>query len=87
MTLHIRAEPLIYSLGYSEGSEDVTWLKQFSARAMANAQGYPGFEGAMFALHASGLGEPWPFDAPDVGFSRVEEVFYEENLPDYDDWN
>lgn len=41
----------------------------------------------MFALFASGNGEPWPYDAPDVGFSSVEEVYYEENLPDYDEWN
>ncbi|KAM0325704.1 hypothetical protein ACHAQA_007004 [Verticillium albo-atrum] len=87
LTLHIQAGPLTYSLGYSRGGGQVNWLKQFEARQMANGQGYSAFEGAMFALFASGLGEPWPFDAPDVGFRSVREVFYEENIPDYDDWS
>lgn len=54
---------------------------------MANGQGYSVFEGAMFALFASGAGEPWPFDAPDVGFGSVGEVFRQENIPDFDDWS
>lgn len=44
------------------------------------------FSGASFALFASGGGEPWPYDGAEVGFTRVEEEFYEENIPDYDDW-
>lgn len=40
----------------------------------------------MFALFASGNGEPWPHDAPEVGFNRVEEVYFDEGLPDYDNW-
>ncbi|KAK2731507.1 beta-xylosidase [Colletotrichum kahawae] len=90
LTLHIRAAPLTYSLGYSRGSGNSTsptWVREFSPRQMSANPGYPNFEGAMFAVFASGNGEPWPYDAPDVGFSSVEEVYYEENLPDYDDWN
>ncbi|EEY15320.1 beta-xylosidase [Verticillium alfalfae VaMs.102] len=61
--------------------------QQFETRQMANGQGYSVFEGAMFALFASGAGEPWPFDAPDVGFGSVGEVFRQENIPDFDDWS
>ncbi|KAG7138046.1 hypothetical protein HYQ46_008387 [Verticillium longisporum] len=75
LVLHIDASPLAYSLGYARGSSETTWLKQFETRQMANGQGYSVFEGAMFALFASGAGEPWPFDAPDVGFGSVREVF------------
>lgn len=43
----------------------------------------------MFALFASGNGEPWPYDAPqDVGFAEVVEEYFEEEIPDYDfGWN
>jgi hypothetical protein len=44
------------------------------------------FDGAMFGLFASGNGEPWPVDGPQVGFGRVEEVYYQEDIPDYDVW-
>ncbi|OLN88035.1 Non-reducing end alpha-L-arabinofuranosidase BoGH43A 1 [Colletotrichum chlorophyti] len=87
LTLHIRATPLKYSLGYSEGNAtSPTWLKEFKSKQMGSNPGYPNFEGSMFALFASGNGEPWPYDAPKVGFIRVEEVYYEENIPDYDIW-
>ncbi|KAM9875060.1 hypothetical protein VD0002_g1193 [Verticillium dahliae] len=87
LVLHIDASPLVYYLGYARGSSETTWLKQFETRQMANGQGYSVFEGAMFALFASGAGEPWPFDAPDVGFGSVGEVFRQENIPDFDDWS
>ncbi|WQF77221.1 Putative glycoside hydrolase, family 43, concanavalin A-like lectin/glucanase domain superfamily [Colletotrichum destructivum] len=88
LTLHIRATPLKYSLGYSHGNAtSTTWLKEFNSKQMGSNPGYPNFEGSMFALFASGNGEPWPYDAPEVGFQRVEEVYYEENLPDYDNWS
>lgn len=87
LTLHIRAEPLTYKLGYSlrEGDdENPTWMTEFSSQWLTEApSGFSVFEGAMFVLFASGNGEPWPFDAPEVGFSRVREVYYEENIPDY----
>ncbi|KAK1625323.1 beta-xylosidase [Colletotrichum phormii] len=87
LTLHIRASPLEYSLGYSRSNAtSPTWLKSFSSKQMGSNPGYPNFEGSMFALFASGNGEPWPYDAPEVGFDRVEEVYFEEGLPDYDDW-
>jgi hypothetical protein len=44
------------------------------------------FEGASFALFASGNGNPWPFDAPVVGFKEVNEVYFDENIPDHDVW-
>ncbi|TDZ39245.1 Non-reducing end alpha-L-arabinofuranosidase BoGH43A [Colletotrichum spinosum] len=88
MTLYVRAEPLKYSLGYSRGNAtSPTWVKEFSSKQMGSNPGYPNFEGSMFALFASGNGEPWPYDAPEVGFKSVEEVYYEERLPDYDVWN
>ncbi|KXH68037.1 beta-xylosidase [Colletotrichum salicis] len=87
LTLHIRASPLEYSLGYSRSNAtSPTWLKSFSSKQMGSNPGYPNFEGSMFALFASGNGEPWPYDAPEVGFNRVEEVYFEEALPDYDNW-
>lgn len=86
LTLHIRVEPLTYFLGYSIGEEPPIWLQHFSSDVMSRSPGYPTFEGAMFALYASGNGEPWPFDAPDVGFKSVAEEYYPENIPDYDDW-
>lgn len=44
------------------------------------------FTGMSFALFATGEGEPWPFDGPEVGFARVEERYFEEDVPDYDFW-
>ncbi|KAK1502067.1 beta-xylosidase [Colletotrichum tamarilloi] len=87
LTLHIRASPLEYSLGYSRSNaSSPTWLKTFNSKQMSSNPGYPNFEGSMFALFASGNGEPWPYDAPEVGFNRVEEVYFDEGLPDYDNW-
>ena len=41
----------------------------------------------MFGLFASGNGEPWPYDAQSpVGFAEVNEEYYVENIPDYDNW-
>jgi hypothetical protein len=45
------------------------------------------FSGASFALFASGNGNPWPYNAPKVGFKEVNEVYYNENIPDHDVWN
>lgn len=45
------------------------------------------FSGATFALFASGNGEPWPFDAPEVGFTKVVETYFDEGNKDYDAWN
>jgi hypothetical protein len=42
------------------------------------------FEGASFALFASGNGNPWPFNAPAVGFKEVSEVYFDEGIPDHD---
>ena len=42
-----------------------------------------GFDGVMLGLFASGNGNPWPFDAPDVGFSKVKEVYFDEGWGDY----
>jgi hypothetical protein len=42
------------------------------------------FEGASFALFASGNGNPWPFNAPADGFKEVSEVYFDEGIPDHD---
>ena len=87
LTLQIRAQPLKYSLGYKIGSSPVVWLQELASSWQAFAPtGYFVFEGANFALFASGNGNPWPFNAPTVGFKEVNEVYYEENIPDYDIW-
>ena len=83
LTLHIRAQPLTYTLGYSLGVGHPIWLQNISASIMTRSPGYPNFEGVMFALFASGNGEPWPYDAPEVGFSSVREEYFEERIPDY----
>lgn len=44
------------------------------------------FEGASFAIFASGNGNPWPPSAPEVGFEKIREDYYDENIPDYDIW-
>jgi hypothetical protein len=44
------------------------------------------FEGASFALFASGNGNPWPVTAPKVGFQQVVEEYFDENIPDYNRW-
>lgn len=72
--MHVRANFATYSLGYSltDGGE-LTWFKQVASNSFSTA-----FDGMMFALYASGNSFPWPFDAPEVGFTRVNEVYYEE---------
>ncbi|GFF50751.1 non-reducing end alpha-L-arabinofuranosidase BoGH43B [Aspergillus lentulus] len=89
LTLHIRAEPLSYTLGYSFGSEETTtWLVSLSSSWLAFAPpGWFVFEGASFALFATGTGQPWPPQAPEVGFSQVTETYYNEDIPDYDRWS
>jgi hypothetical protein len=41
------------------------------------------FGGASFALFASGNGEPWPFDGPEVSFLRVQETYGQDYRQDY----
>lgn len=92
ITLHIRAEPLSYYLGYSiteasSGQSAITWLDEIDSSWLAFAPpGWFVFEGAAFALFASGNGNPWPYDAPEVGFTDYLEEYYEEDIPDYDRW-
>ncbi|KAL3484216.1 glycosyl hydrolase [Aspergillus germanicus] len=87
LTFDIRAEPLEYRLGYSLGKTGTRWLASFPSSWMATAPpNWFVFDGAMFGLFASGNGEPWPVDGPQVGFGRVEEVYFQEDIPDYDVW-
>ncbi|PYH86193.1 beta-xylosidase, partial [Aspergillus uvarum CBS 121591] len=88
LTLHIRAEPLSYHLGYSQDMHGPrTWLAELSSSWLAFApENYFVFAGASFALFATGTGKPWPPHAPDVGFAEVRETYFEEDIPDYDDW-
>ncbi|PYI17912.1 beta-xylosidase [Aspergillus violaceofuscus CBS 115571] len=89
LTLYIRAEPLAYHLGYSQGMHSpTTWLAALSSSWLAFApEDYFVFAGASFALFATGTGKPWPPHAPDVGFAEVRETYFEEDIPDYDDWD
>ncbi|KAK1491999.1 xylan 1,4-beta-xylosidase [Colletotrichum tamarilloi] len=87
LRLDIRAEPLTYHLGYSIGDGEPTYVAEIDSRWQAFAPtGYYVFTGASFALFATGEGEPWPFDGPKVGFTRVEERYHEEDIGDYDRW-
>ena len=42
-----------------------------------------GLDGAMFALVATGHSQPWPYDAPEVGFSKITEEYFDEEWTDY----
>lgn len=87
LTLHIRAEPLSYSFGYSHGHGAPHWLAELSSSWLAFApEDYLVFTGASFALFASGGGEPWGYESPEVGFRSVREEHYGENMPNYDVW-
>ncbi|KAF4967822.1 hypothetical protein FZEAL_10482 [Fusarium zealandicum] len=78
--LHIRALPTQYKLGYSLGQSEPKWVKTFSPGVLPVS-----FDGVMFGLVASGNGFPWPYDAPEVGFSQIREEYYEEGFGDYID--
>ena len=88
LTLHIRATPLSYALGYSfKGQKEPTYVTEIKSKWQAfGPPGYFVFSGNMFALFATGEGEPWPYDGPDVGFAKVTETYFEEDIPDYDRW-
>ncbi|OJJ95610.1 hypothetical protein ASPACDRAFT_47500 [Aspergillus aculeatus ATCC 16872] len=84
LTIHIRAEPLCYHLGYSMSTNGpTTWLAAISSSWMAFApENYFVFAGASFALFEAGTGMPSPPHAPDVGFAEVQETYFEEEIPD-----
>ncbi|KAJ5974407.1 hypothetical protein N7481_011617 [Penicillium waksmanii] len=88
LTLHIRAQPLSYTFGYSLGMNGTKyWLKELSSSWLAFAPtNWFVFDGTSFAVFATGTGKPWPPHAPEVGFSRVTETYFGENIPDYDKW-
>ncbi|OGM40923.1 beta-xylosidase [Aspergillus bombycis] len=87
VVLHIRAEPLCYHFGLSVGDSRVRWLASIESKWLAFAPpGWFVFEGASFALFASGNGRPWSVGAPEVGFRSVTERYFEEIIPDYDRW-
>ena len=37
----------------------------------------------MFALVATGHSQPWPYDAPEVGFRSITEEYFDEGWTDY----
>jgi hypothetical protein len=87
LQLHIRAEPLKYHLGYSVAGDKPTYVTTIASSWQAfPPPGWFVFSGASFALFATGEGEPWPYDAPEVGFEKVWETYYEEDIPDFDRW-
>ncbi|KAF1970699.1 beta-xylosidase [Bimuria novae-zelandiae CBS 107.79] len=76
--LHVKSQPNAYKLGYSHGNESVTWVKEIPPSVLP-----AGFDGAMFALYASGNSLPWAFDGAEVGFRKAREAYEEERLGDY----
>lgn len=67
-------------------SADVKWLTTFPSSYLAFAPpGWFVFEGAMFALFATGNGRPWTKGGVTVGFRSVTERFFGEEIPDFDD--
>lgn len=78
MDLVIRPDFLTYSLGFARGNGTATWMKTFPSTDLPS-----GFDGVMFGLFASGNGFPWPCDAPEVGFMKIREEYYDDDLPDY----
>ncbi|PVH83520.1 glycoside hydrolase family 43 protein [Cadophora sp. DSE1049] len=88
VTLQIRAEPLKYTFGYQIAGQKEVWMDEIESKWLAfGPAGTFVFEGANWALFASGNGNPWPFNAPEVGFREVRETYFEENIPDYDRWD
>lgn len=64
-----------------------TYVTEIESRWQAfGPPGWFVFTGNSFALFATGEGEPWPYNAPDVGFNKVTETYFEEDIPDYDRW-
>ncbi|KAH8679606.1 beta-xylosidase [Tricladium varicosporioides] len=87
ITFTIRAEPLKYFLGFSVGNKPIVWMAEIASSWLAFAPtNFFVFEGASFALFASGNGNPWPLGTPAVGFKEVNEVYFNENVPDHDIW-
>ncbi|KAH6971168.1 glycosyl hydrolase [Ilyonectria sp. MPI-CAGE-AT-0026] len=85
--LHIKAEPLRYSLGYSFGNDEPGYVASIASKWQAFAPpNWFVFSGASFALFATGDGEPWPYTGPKVGFENVWEDYHKEDIPDYDRW-
>lgn len=83
----MKAEPLEYQLGYSFGEEAPVYVTSIASSWQAFAPpNWFVFSGASWAIFATGDGEPWPLNGPQVGFNNVRETFYEENIPDYDRW-
>ena len=78
LTLHVRALPTQYRLGYSFGGDSVEWVHDFGPDVLPI-----GFDGAMFALVATGHSQPWPYDAPEVGFRSITEEYFDEGWTDY----
>lgn len=76
---------LEYFLGYFLGGSKVKWLKIFLFFWMVFVfLNYFVFFGVSFVLFVSGEGELWGIDSLDVGVICVEEIYFEENILDYD---
>ncbi|KAI0144752.1 glycosyl hydrolase [Pestalotiopsis sp. NC0098] len=87
LTFHIRANPLSYSLGYTMGNNTAIWVDEVPSSWLAWApSGFYVFSGASWAIFATGGGEPWAPTGATVGFTKVREEYFEENIPDYDVW-
>ncbi|KKY14623.1 putative beta-xylosidase [Phaeomoniella chlamydospora] len=91
LTFVIRAEPLKYSLGFISSQtldiKNTTWLLEYPSSNLAFAPtNWFVFSGPMFALFASGNGNPWPWDIHVPRFIGVKEKLHVEDIPDYDIW-
>lgn len=61
-----------YSLTYSTSNNIVTWVKDFSLSVLL-----VGFNGVIFTLFAGRNTLPWLYDSPQVGFSKIQEEYFE----------
>lgn len=76
-----------YHIGFKivEKDSDIRWLVSFPSSWMAFAPSdWFVFTGAMFSLFATGNGKPWTSAGAAVGFCSTTEVFYDEEILDYD---
>lgn len=66
----------------------ISWVEEVPSSWLAYPpEGWFVFTGASLAIFASGMGEPWGKNSPEVGFVKVEEVYFQEDIPDYDVWS
>lgn len=69
------------------GNSTAIWVDEVPSSWLAWApSGFYVFSGASWAIFATGGGEPWAPPGATVGFTKVREEYFEEDIPDYDVW-